>query len=45
LDVDLENDLFHIIYDPAQVTPEVMLETVREEGLEGEIVLSGSWGG
>jgi copper chaperone CopZ len=42
LDVDLESDLFHIIYDPAKVTPDVMLETVREQGLEGEIVPPGT---
>jgi hypothetical protein len=42
LDVDLESDLFHITYDPAQVTPEVMLETVRTQGLEGELVPPGT---
>jgi hypothetical protein len=42
LDVDFESDIFHITYDPAQVTPEVMLETVRGQGLEGEIVPAGS---
>jgi hypothetical protein len=38
LDVDLDSDLFHITYDPAQVTPEVMLEEVRKQGLKGEQV-------
>jgi hypothetical protein len=34
----LDRDVFDITYDKAQVTPEVMLETVRKQGLEGEIV-------
>jgi hypothetical protein len=42
LDVDLENDVFQITYDPAQVTPEVMLEEVRKQGLEGELVSPGT---
>jgi hypothetical protein len=38
----LERDLFHITYDKAQVTSDVMLDTVRKQGLEGEIVPSGT---
>jgi hypothetical protein len=42
LDVDLESDLFHITYDPAQVTPKMMLEEVQKQGLEGELVPPGT---
>jgi hypothetical protein len=37
LDVDLQKDLFLISYDPKKLTPEVMLETVRKQGFDGEI--------
>jgi hypothetical protein len=29
--------LFRIVYDPGRVTPERMLETVRQQGFRGEI--------
>lgn len=38
LDVDLEKDLLHISYDPKKVTPEGMVETVRKEGFEANVV-------
>jgi hypothetical protein len=36
--VDLKKDLFHIGYDPARVTTDQMLETIRKQGFQGEIV-------
>ena len=42
MDVDLEADLFHVTYDPAEVTPEVMLDTIRKQGLVGELVPPGT---
>jgi hypothetical protein len=38
LKVDLKKDLFHIAYHAEAVTPERMLETIRAEGLRGEVV-------
>jgi hypothetical protein len=38
LDVDLEKDQFHITYDAQKVTPARMLETVEEQGFQGEVV-------
>ncbi len=41
LKVDLKKDLFHIAYDPARVTTDRMLETVRSKGFRGEVVKEG----
>jgi hypothetical protein len=38
VDVEFDEDRFRITYDPAKLTPEQMLETVRKQGLEGSIV-------
>ena len=34
----MQKDLFHVTYDPKEVTPEEMLEAVRKKDLHGEIV-------
>jgi hypothetical protein len=34
----LTNDFIQITYDPKQLTPEKMLATIRNEGLEGNIL-------
>jgi hypothetical protein len=41
VDVDFPKDLFYITYDPEKLTVEKILETVRKEGLEGEVVPGG----
>jgi thiol:disulfide interchange protein len=38
LTVDLKRDLFHVAFDPEQVTPERLLEAVRTKGFRGEVV-------
>jgi hypothetical protein len=37
-DVDFQKNLISITYDPNQLTPEAMLETIRKEGFQGKIV-------
>jgi len=32
-----DNDLLHVTYDPAEVTVEEILETIRSEGFKGEV--------
>ena len=36
--VDLDRNLLRIEYDPEKVTPQTMLEVVRKEGFEADIV-------
>jgi len=38
LEVDLKKDSFHITYDPERVDAERMLEAVRVQGFQGEVV-------
>jgi len=38
LELDYPTDRFHVTFDLNKVTPEDMLETVRKQGLEGDIV-------
>jgi hypothetical protein len=38
LEVEWEKDLFHIVYEPGKVTPEKMLEVVRQQGFEGTVL-------
>jgi hypothetical protein len=38
LELDWPSEVFTLAYDPVKVTPERMLETVRAQGLEGELV-------
>jgi hypothetical protein len=40
--VDYQKDRFDIRYDPKKLTPEQMLKTVSQQGLEGELVPDGS---
>ena len=42
MEVDLKKDSFHITYDPASVSPERMLETIRAQGFHGEVVKNAS---
>ena len=41
LDVDFARDLFHIVYDPGKVTPEKMVEVVRQQEFEGTVLANG----
>lgn len=34
----MKKDLFHISYDPERLTTDKMLETIRKQGFQGEIV-------
>jgi hypothetical protein len=36
--VDFTKDRFHIAYDPKKLTPEEILETIRKQGFEAEVV-------
>ncbi len=36
--MDLKKDQFRITYDPERVTPQRMLEAVRKQGFQGQVV-------
>jgi hypothetical protein len=38
LDIDLDKDLIHVSYDPGQLTPERIVEVVREQRFQATIV-------
>ena len=38
MEVDLKKDLYRITYNRDRVAPERMLETVRKQGFQGELV-------
>ena len=38
----MKKDLFHVSYDPERIMTERMLETIRKQGFQGEIVKSAS---
>ena len=42
MEVDLKKDLFHISYDPERLTTDRMLETIRKQGFQSEIVKNAS---
>lgn len=42
MEVDLKKDLFHISYDSKRLTTDTMLETIRKQGFQGEIVKNAS---
>jgi hypothetical protein len=45
LDVDLEKDLFHIVYEPKKLTPRRIVEVVAEQGFEGTVLPAAPAGG
>lgn len=44
VEVDLQQDLCHVTYDPARVSPGQLLEAVQSQGFRGELRGSGDGG-